>query len=630
MPLVTHWKTLKNCIKMFNTQLSISRQGALLASVFVTVCSGKASREYLYYPNSDVTSTAETLYPQSNLTDPFALAALCDSIPGCIGFNTDGWLKNASSSLAPTPVDVYLLAPNPVPAPPPSLWPMPQSVSVGQGRLVVTSSLDFQASTPCADLTAAFARTAAKMFNRGSYTGAHAASRLGLPTLATLVVSVANVSVPLDLGVDESYTLTLPTDGSAASLTANTVYGAYHGLETLSQLVSFDADALAYWTASPVAVVDKPAFAWRGLMVDPARQFLPMVTLHAIIDSMSFAKLNSLHMHILDCDSFPIQIPAPWQSLWQAAFSPRERYTLADLSSLVEYGRQRGVRVIYEFDQPGHAGSMCKAYPSLCPTPSCGSTMDADVLDPSYPGTLAAMRAVVNTLAQASIDSVLHLGGDEVHPGCWLSSPSVLSWMAAHNISSGDGVYEYFVAQSNAMALQAGKSPMRWEEVWNHFGTALDPRTIVHAWLSVEGLVNASNHGYRTVFSVNSAAYYLDYLNLQWSDVYGVDVLAGVTNASALPYILGGEMCAWGETMDAGTVLQVVWPRAAAGAERLWSYNFNTSTAQDWATITRLSAFRCLLWERGIPAGSLGNAQAGELRRAWTVGSCAGGYKQLC
>jgi hexosaminidase len=202
--------------------------------------------------------------------------------------------------------------------------------------------------------------------------------------------------------------------------------------------------------------------------------------------------------------------------------------------------------------------------------------------------------------------------------------------MAANNATSGDDIYEYFVGKTNAMAIAAGKSPMRWEEVWKHFGTALDQRTIVHAWLSSAALFDAANHGYRAVFSVSGESYYLDYLNVQWTDVYATDILAGLKNQSALPFILGGQVCAWGETMDAASVLSVVWPRAAAAAERLWSNNFKASQATDYDTVNRMAAFRCELLERGVPAPLPGATNAGDMRPSWTVGSCSGGYKALC
>jgi hexosaminidase len=395
--------------------------------------------------------------------------------------------------------------------------------------------------------------------------------------------------------------------------------------------VRYDFDARAYWVdAAPVAIDDAPAFAWRGLMVDPARQFLPLATLRAVIDSLAIAKMNTLHVHLLDCDSFALEVAPPFERLWAGAFSARERYSAGDLAGLVAFARLRGVRVVFEFDQPGHMGAMCDAYPELCPTPACDAAYGSDVLDPSSAATLPAMQAVVDALVRASADSVLHLGGDEVGDACWLASPAVREWMDAHNCTTGDDVYRYFVAQSNAMALAAGKSPMRWEEVWKHFGTALDKRTIVHAWLSSAALFDAANNGYRAVYSVDTSGYYLDYLDVQWSTIYATDILAGLTNASARPFVLGGQVCAWGETIDAASVLSVVWPRAAAAAERLWSANHATSAAADYDTVNRMAAFRCELLERGVPAPLPGAASAGDLRPAWTVGSCDGGYKALC
>jgi hexosaminidase len=477
-------------------------------AVLGLAASALGARSYLYFPNSDVESVTETIFPSHPGLTVAELSNLCDQTPSCIGFNTDGWLKNASSSLGPTPVDLYMIAPTPAPAPPPLLWPMPKIVSIGASKLVLdAANFQFSATTPCMELDAAFTRFTGILFPRGAFPTAEPARRAGAAVLARVVVAVDNVSVPLDLGVDESYSLSVPADGSPASISAPTVWGALHGLQTLSQLVAFDFDAQAYWTDAPVAVSDAPQFAWRGVMVDPARQFLQPNVLRSLIDSLTTAKLNTIHVHLLDCDSFPIQVAQPFDQLWKGAFSPRERYTAREMAALVEYARIRGVRIVYEFDQPGHMGAMCKGYPELCPTPACSSSYGGDVLDPSSASTIPAMNAVVDALVAASIDSVLHLGGDEVGDACWLASPAVQAWMKTHNISDGNGIYEYFVMQSNDMAIARGKSPMRWEEVWKHFGTALDRSTIVHAWLSSAALIDAADNGYRTVYSVNDNAH---------------------------------------------------------------------------------------------------------------------------
>ena len=158
------------------------------------------------------------------------------------------------------------------------------------------------------------------------------------------------------------------------------------------------------------------------------------------------------------------------------------------------------------------------------------------------------------------------------------------------------------------MALNLNKSPIRWEEVWKHFGTDLDPRTVVHAWLSSAALIDATSKGYRAIWSVDGL-YYLDALNEPWTTFYDQDILGGITNASAIPLVLGGETEMWGETADGSDVLQTIFPRAAASAEKQWSYDVVTTHAADNVQY-RLQAFRCFLLERNIPAAPLKNGQA--------------------
>ena len=94
-------------------------------------------------------------------------------------------------------------------------------------------------------------------------------------------------------------------------------------------------------------------------MIDLARHFQPLASIRSIIDSLAYAKMNVLHMHIVDEQSFPMEIKA-YPKLWEAAFSAQERYTQADLASLVEYARLRAIRVMVEFDVPGHSASWCQ------------------------------------------------------------------------------------------------------------------------------------------------------------------------------------------------------------------------------------------------------------------------------
>jgi len=542
------------------------------------------------------------------------LEAACAADATCVAFNTHGWLKKSIADQAPDSCDLYVKhdtpqppAPSPLPPAPISFWPLPTKVAFGAGAVPVAPTMAFTvAGAANADLSAYAARLAALIFQNDAYAAPPAGA------LAELVITVANPAAPLTIDVDESYALTVPADGSAATLVANTTYGAYWGLQTFSQAVRFDFVSGQYGVAAaPLVIADAPKFAWRGILIDTDRHWLSLPAIKNIIDGLTYAKMNVLHWHIVDWQSWPLQSLA-LPALWTAAWSPRERISLRDVAAIVEYARARGVRVVPEFDTPGHATSMCVGYPALCCSAACGPQGNAPLTPvPDAAGknvSLDAIRAVLGEIAAVTPDEFFHLGGDEVAQDCWAKTPAVTQWMAANGINTTDGVYEYFVAAVDAMAIGLGKSPVRWEEVWKHFGTDLDPRTVIHAWLSSDALIAATNAGYRAIWSVDGL-YYLDSLGETWEAFYNVDILAGMTNATAIPLVLGGETEMWGETADGSDVVQTIFPRAAAAAERQWSYDVvTTSTAPGVAD--RLQAFRCLLLERGIAAAPVTNAKA--------------------
>ena len=148
----------------------------------------------------------------------------------------------------------------------------------------------------------------------------------------------------------QSYSLFIPSDGSPATINASTIFGAYMGLQTLSQAVRFIFETEQYGVAAaPLAIEDAPKFPWRGILVDSDRHWLSPSELRRIIDALGYTKLNVLHWHIVDWDSWPLESPS-YPTLWTAAWSPRERYTLTDVSGVISYASERGVRVVLEFD----------------------------------------------------------------------------------------------------------------------------------------------------------------------------------------------------------------------------------------------------------------------------------------
>jgi hexosaminidase len=500
------------------------------------------------------------------------------------------------------------------------VWPAPSGpVSSGSATVLVSPTLAVSGAEAWPDVQAGVARFLARAFPH-PLPPAHRRPPASAPAISALVFTVANGSAALQLGVSEAYTLTVPADpAQPLQLAASTQFGALAGLETLSQLLAFDAQAKAYSVAgAPLRVEDAPAFPWRGLLVDTARHFLPPATLRAALDAMAYAKLNTLHWHAVDAQSWPLE-SAAWPALWAGAFSPRERYTVEDVAGVVEYARARGIRTVFEVDHPGHASSACKGYPQLCPQ-DCAWDAGANSvpLAPASNATWAMLSDTLAELAALSPDAFLHLGGDEVDTTCWALDGATRAWAAAHNLSVGQ-IYGEFVQRLNAVAVGLGRSPLRWEDAWLALGPALHPATVIHVWLSPDTLRNATAAGYRALYSYQGVyndifdyqgGWYLNGLWQPWQQMYDVDILAGLKGGGGnASLVLGGEAAQWGESADGSDVLQTIWPRAAAIAERLWSYNMALNSS-DAGVAERLANFRCLLLQRGVPASPL-NADLG-------------------
>jgi len=291
-------------------------------------------------------------------------------------------------------------------------------------------------------------------------------------------VSLGSLDDALQLGVDERYSLFVPAPapGGAplnATLACANVYACLRGLETFSQLVVGDGAGGRYAASTPVVVEDAPRFPHRGALVDSSRHFLPPATLRAVVDGLARDKMNVLHWHISDAQSFPLASAAVPQ-LALGAWSPAQTYSLEDARELVRYAKFRGVRVVPEIDSPAHAESWGVGRPDL--VLRCGDGYSS-LLDPSQEATYAALGALFAELAGVFPDEAFHIGVDEVPVGadsCYNTS-AVNAWMPSQNISAGDykGVVRYHMARLQQIVLALGKRPSAWQEAADHYG--LDP-----------------------------------------------------------------------------------------------------------------------------------------------------------
>ncbi len=444
-----------------------------------------------------------------------------------------------------------------------NLMPQPATLHPGQGALVLTAAFAASATGVHDErLAAAVMRTMERLEQR---TGLHLATALGTGPSSALGLEVEQAGEAVQsLDEDESYKLDVTSRG--VRLHAATVVGALHGLQTLEQLVQPAAD---HFILPAVSIEDKPRFAWRGLMIDCGRHFEPVPVLERMLDAMAAVKLNVFHWHLTDDQGFRIESKV-FPKLTGVG-SDGLFYTQQDAREIVEYARARGIRVVPEFEMPGHSTAWLVAYPELASghTPQ-GIRREfgiSDVaLDPTREETYSFLERFLGEMVTLFPDPYLHIGGDETVSPDWKSDPRILAFMRAHNLKDSDALQAYFNQRVLAILTKLHKHMVGWDEILN---PALPKDVVVQSWRGEASLAKGAQGGYQGILS---AGYYLDGMRPA-GEHYLVDpVPANTTLAPAQQLlILGGEICMWGEHVNATSIDSRVWPRSAAIAERLWS-----------------------------------------------------------
>ncbi|KNA20214.1 hypothetical protein SOVF_054390 isoform B [Spinacia oleracea] len=298
------------------------------------------------------------------------------------------------------------------------IWPLPANSTSGDETLTVDPDLSLSFSGYSPIISSSFLRYKRLIFTHAKKVPAGFLSFRGpVFDISVLQINVHFPNEELQLGVDESYNLRISRrdDNSIvgfATIEANTVYGALRALETFSQLCTFDYGSKTVKVfKAPWYIQDEPRFAYRGLLIDTSRHYLPVDVIKHIIESMSYAKLNVLHWHIVDEESFPLETPS-YPNLWKGSYSRWERYTIEDAYEIVNFAKERGIHVMPEIDVPGHAESWGVGYPDLWPSSSC-----KEPLDVSKNFTFDVVSGILTDMSKIFPFELFHLGGDEVNTG---------------------------------------------------------------------------------------------------------------------------------------------------------------------------------------------------------------------
>eukprot|EP01129_Flabellula_baltica_P007709 TRINITY_DN3012_c0_g1_i1.p1 TRINITY_DN3012_c0_g1~~TRINITY_DN3012_c0_g1_i1.p1 ORF type:complete len:522 (+),score=64.93 TRINITY_DN3012_c0_g1_i1:38-1603(+) len=488
-----------------------------------------------------------------------------------------------------------------------SLWPMPQSVSNGSDSFTFTQ-VNFKVSGFYSDiLKHGFERFSHRLFRDcGEY--------VERDTLE-VDVRVLSADLELKLGVNESYVLYVDVHGS--SIEASTVYGALHALETFFQIVTVK-DCVAHVDMAPWNVNDFPRFPHRGIMLDTARNFIPKEYILKLFDGMASTKMNVFHWHTYDSTSFPLG--SQKTKLAKGAYSSSEVYSKKDVEEIVKYAKDRGIRVIPEFEMPGHSASWGVAYPQLvscywkAPWINYAAEPPSGQLNIVLDETFSVINTLLTEMAEWFPEEYTHMGGDEVNLNCYNEDPVFVKYLKDHNVTLSQVVKSFEEKVINSILQKEGKTPIVWQSIISTYNVTLPSNGIVQLWLD-QGFDAVLETGYKVIMSPWKE-WYLDcgvgnYLNpitnswcdpfKTWAHMYSYDPTNNVP-PKYISNVLGGEGAMWTEQVDQHTIEQKIWPRALAIAERLWS---DKSVADVQAAIPRLENHRDELIALGISPSRL-------------------------
>ncbi|HET8921621.1 MAG TPA: family 20 glycosylhydrolase [Candidatus Acidoferrum sp.] len=464
-----------------------------------------------------------------------------------------------------------------------NLIPIPPSVQLRSGSLRIDAS--FSVAT-MGHTEARLDRAVARFLHQlGLQTALPVAEKPASSIKATLVIQTDHGSKEIqEVGEDESYTLEVSANG--AKLTAPTPLGTMHGLQTFLQLVDVSPDGFA---APSVTIQDKPRFPWRGLMIDSARHFIPLDVLKRNLDGMEAVKMNVLHWHLSENQGFRAE-SRKFPRLHQMG-SDGLYYTQEEMRDVITYARDRGIRVVPEFDMPGHSTAWFVGHPELA---SGKGPYEIErkwgvfdpAMDPTNEKVYKFLDDLIGEMAKIFPDRFFHIGGDEVNGKEWDANPKIQTFMKAHELKNNEALQAYFSGRVQKLVVKHGKAVVGWDEV---LVPGVPKDIVIQSWRGQASLALAAKQGYRGILS---NGYYLD---LGWPAArhYAVDPMSGAAadlSAEEKQRIQGGESCMWAEYVNPENVDSRIWPRNAAIAERLWSPQEVNDPGSMYARLNFISA----------------------------------------
>jgi hexosaminidase len=408
---------------------------------------------------------------------------------------------------------------------------------------------------------------------------------------------------------EEGYTLKVTP--KHILLRARRPAGLFYGIQTLLQLLppsifsKTEVRDIA-WEVPCVRITDYPRFRWRGLLVDPARHFIPKDALLRFIDNMALHKFNSLQIHLTDDQGWRIEIkryPKLTEtgsrmnfSAWRRgsgadnSSSPRPGgfYSQEDIRQIVRYAAERYINILPEIEMPAHTGAAIISYPEIGLYPEKLSSLPMEkrwianerVLAPR-PQTVAFMQDVLTEVMGLFPSRYIHIGGDEANIGHWKKSEEMQALKRKLGLKDEAELHSWFIRQMDSFLSRHGRRLVGWDEILQG---GLAPGATVMSWRGQQGGITAANAGHDVVMAPTSHTYF-DYYqgssdkeplaiggDLPLEKVYGFEPIPKDITPDKTGHVLGVQGQLWGEYISTASHLDyMAYPRAIALAEVGWS-----------------------------------------------------------
>ena len=482
-----------------------------------------------------------------------------------------------------------------------SLIPLPVTIEYGQGAFTITQATrvvaEGDAATEAAKLVDALAPAMGFRLKVADDPKA-AKGGIRLKTDSTLSGRLGEEGYELDVTAE------------SVVIRAAKPAGLFYGIQTFRQLLppavcGSRTIENVEWAVPCVRVTDYPRFQWRGLLIDPARHFIPVREVEKFIDAMALHKFNRLQIHLTDDQGWRIEIKkypelvatGAWMDLttiWNGGKPkvegerPGGFYTQDDIRHLVRYAAERHITITPEIEMPAHTGAAIVSYPQLGLYPDKLNGLAADRRWTAHEGVLAPrkqsvafMQEVLTEVMDLFPSRYIHIGGDEANIEHWQKSEEMQALIRELGVKDEAGLHSWFITQMDTFLAAHGRRLIGWDEILQG---GLAPGATVMSWRGEAGGISAAQAGHDVVMAPTSHTYF-DYYQgpaetepkaiggfIPLEKVYQYEPIPAVLNAAQAKHVLGGQAQLWGEYVPNAHHLQyMTYPRAAAMSEVLWS-----------------------------------------------------------